>query len=303
MAVSGKLVGAACAPPRAEEGFQHSKKGEELHKAMEETKYGGVTDETTHTANDTCTTTMEETPQEDDDKEERDYNSHPPVGRSHRWVEKEYENMRHWELLKYHFGCIASEFAEDQDTDLKIFSDEEFERAKEIYVQVVGEERSTISKTEKSLHVPVTVKIVEGKGRGLFTTAPVKKGQLVWSRDELASFYNGQDFREFLKRIGKDLACGVLQWAWCQDISDGKGILSINVGLDPGSFMNQPDWYYDEDGEEQSDNLNVGCVPEFYDPGDCVSNLYALRDLEAEEEILVDYSTFALTTGWRYFGL
>ena len=217
----------------------------------------------------------------------------------------DYEHMRHWELLEY-FDCTASH--EERHEALKIFTPQEFQQAQQVYINVVGQEQSTLAPTGTSMHVPAVVKIVPGKGRGVFTTAPVSRGQLIWGEEELAVFYNARHFRQFLKQTTRDMACGVLEWAWVEPDKRQHhgGVLSINVSLEPGSLMNQADYYLDEEGREQTDNLdnlNAGCVPESAENGDCGGNLYALRDLQADEEILIDYGDFSLPTGWRDFGL
>eukprot|EP00978_Attheya_sp_CCMP212_P046198 scaffold378641_cov51-Attheya_sp.AAC.1 len=63
----------------------------------------------------------------------------------------------------------------------------------------------------------------------------------------------------------------------------------------------------DEEESKRDDGLpNTGCISEstgeILTGGDCLVN-YALRDIEAGEEITCDYSEFDSDEAYHYFGL
>mmetsp|Transcript_8157 Transcript_8157/g.12336 ORF Transcript_8157/g.12336 Transcript_8157/m.12336 type:complete len:104 (-) Transcript_8157:131-442(-) len=96
-----------------------------------------------------------------------------------------------------------------------------------------------------------------------------------------------------------DFACDVMQWAYVQDVSDSEEYeeLRISVDLDEGCFCNN--------GEGSDEPGSVGCDEDEavnFDGG-CTSNYFALRDIEAGEELICNYGEFVVLHGWREFGL
>jgi len=165
-----------------------------------------------------------------------------------------------------------------------------------VYTGVV-KHKSTIEplSLESGLLVPFEVRQSE-KGRGLYATAPVKKDTLVWTpKKQSACFSTGDHYRAFLYHIPVDCACDVLQWAYVKSFGpDKKKDAMICADLDEGSFMNG-----DYEGGESA---NLACVG-----GDesCKQtlDLTAIRDIEVGEELICKYGDFAISKGWKWFGL
>merc|ERR1712160_187464 len=83
---------------------------------------------------------------------------------------------------------------------------------------------------------------------------------------------------------------------WEDDELEEGQILLICVDLDEGSFMNSGYW-------QEEDNSTLGCISEAGSKvlGGCKQNYFALRDIDAGEELLVNYGEFALPHGWDSF--
>ena len=179
-----------------------------------------------------------------------------------------------------------------------IHSEMQWKQAIDIYSSITMESRPD-SRTN-GFKVLVEAKQSPGKGRGIFAAQTIRKGEIVWSTKRTARFDNAGDFIEFIFQLDPPFACDVLQWAYVQDVSKGEDgelpSLKISVDLDEGSFCN--------DAEDESDH-NMGCHPNLASQvdGGCTSNYFALRDIEVGEELLCDYSSFAISHGWQEFGL
>ena len=177
-----------------------------------------------------------------------------------------------------------------------IHTPETWAHTRKVYQAVVGMEDSTVQTDDNrdGFHVPIISKQSPGKGRGNYAGRNIQKGEIIWSGINTARFHWGEDYREFLNSIEPHIACDVLQWAYVQDMGDD---LMVSVDLDAGSFCN--------DGNEDGNATpNKGCDEEAAKgfPGGCKTNYFALRDIEEGEELLCDYSEFAVLS-WDEFGL
>ena len=171
---------------------------------------------------------------------------------------------------------------------------------RQTYQSIVGEEHSTIaplSSSETGFAVAFRASQSPGKGRGVFAAQHVPRGALVWSTRQTARFTTGHSYRQFLMSLEADLACDVIQWAYVQAVDDEQQTLMMSVDLDEGILVNS--------GDGDGESANVGCDPAAAEalPGGCKENYFALRDIEAGEEFLLDYGDFAVTHGWKEFGL
>jgi SET domain len=206
----------------------------------------------------------------------------------------EYEEMT-MDDIWHHFDCPRI-FQQSRP----VHSEQDWKDMQDIYQSIVGS--SSTLDHRNGFSVPVQAKQAgREKGRGVFVTAPVTSGQLVWSTHKTARFARGQDYRTFLVRIRQDLACDVLQWAYVQALSDSVSQTDkawISVDLDAGSFINSI-------GDEDDQDANLGCdeVAAKDHPGGCKHNYFALRDIQQGEELLLDYGDFAIRDGWQWFGL
>ena len=154
---------------------------------------------------------------------------------------------------------------------------------------------------ESGFRIPYyTGQVPNGVGRGAFAALPIDKGTHIWTAStNSARFHSGQDFRQFLISIPTDLACDVLIWSYVQYVYDDSENekLAIQCDLDDGSFVNTADI---------PEEANVGTASghdEVNDGKMQAQNLFALRDIEAGEQLLVDYGEFAVPEGWEKFGL
>lgn len=139
--------------------------------------------------------------------------------------------------------------------------------------------------------VPVEVRYAPNKGRGVFASEFIPKGELVWSAaNNVVMFSDGQSYEEFLDAIPQDLACDVLQWAYVEEYEDEDYIC---CDLDHGSIINS---VYSED-----DVLNLGCIQEDHKMVDCTPLLFALEDIEKGDEFLCDYDSFEVEDGMAIF--
>jgi hypothetical protein len=110
----------------------------------------------------------------------------------------------------------------------------------------------------------------------------VKRGDLVWDRSQHAQFVDEASFRRFLLSISYELACDVLQWAYIEEDDEDEAICAVE--FDDGVYVNNG-------GETSLFVLNG-------------MGLVALRDVEAGEEILINYDRSGFlsdnTTPWFY---
>merc|ERR1712157_149046 len=98
------------------------------------------------------------------------------------------------------------------------------------------------------------------------------------------------DYRKFILKSEVEFACDVLQWAYGEE--DENEVPFMAVDLDNATLCN--------DGG--NDYGNVGCNED--DPAmDCGKFEFALRDIQAGEEILCTYGRFDEPTAWEEMGL
>jgi len=143
---------------------------------------------------------------------------------------------------------------------------------------------------EENTHRPVTGFDVpyevrqskDGKGRGVFATRPILRGELVWDYYYHAEFENEEEWTEFLNNIASinyELACDVLQWAY---VEEDNGISQVTVELDDASILNHG-------GAKANLGIPSGMVKLM---GEDDFGDYALRDIEIDEELTTDYLKF-----------
>lgn len=207
-----------------------------------------------------------------------------------------------------HFGCDAI----FDSGPRPVHQPSDWMLMRKAYRSIVGPEKASIPDDPPDddefldgFHVQVEARQADEKGRGVFVKAPVKEGQKIWSTSFTARFNSGKDYRRFLAAIPRDFACDVLQWAYVQTLSNNAEMNEkafVSVDLDAGSFINS---YGDWQGGDEDIPPNLGCHKEASktEPGGCEHNYFALRDIEVDDELLLDYGEFAVSTGWKWFGL
>ena len=130
---------------------------------------------------------------------------------------------------------------------------------------------------------PYYPKRSEGKGRGLFASRDIKKGELVQDGpNSYIVFPDAMSFRRLVFALPRKSGCDITEWAWHQQLSP-TGPLTILVDANIAALMNS------------SDDPNV--APKT----DTETRFYAVRDIKKDEEILQDYNLFE--TNWVKVGL
>mmetsp|Transcript_30948 Transcript_30948/g.46958 ORF Transcript_30948/g.46958 Transcript_30948/m.46958 type:complete len:270 (-) Transcript_30948:50-859(-) len=159
------------------------------------------------------------------------------------------------------------------------------------------------SKYLNGFHVPVQVKHLPGKGRGLFATTFIKKGTLIWTNTYTARFSTGPSYKKFIWSLSNEFACDTLQWAYVQsmsyadDTNETMTDLQISVDLDECAYCNY--------GNIDSGKGNMGCNDDddtCYDNDGRYEN-YAMKDIQAGEELLCPYELFHVYDGYASFEL
>lgn len=163
--------------------------------------------------------------------------------------------------------------------------------------------------------VPTEIKDAGIKGRGVFATERIEKGSLVMSLNagNMGIFKDGATWRSFAATLPRETACNFIEWSWVQEITPEKGNndiregLTIFVAFDESSLLNAGSW--DWGGGEEA---NIRCGTPFHSEqysinmneggdaneneeekwGPCRFDYYATRDIEAGEELLLNYGDF-----------
>lgn len=114
----------------------------------------------------------------------------------------------------------------------------------------------------------------EGKGRGLFASRLIKKGELVHDGPKSnVMFPDAMSFRRLVVNLPRKTACDITEWAWTQKL-EKRGQLRIFVDLNIAALMNS------------SHKPNIAPKSE------TTTRMYALRDIAKDEEIMYDYDTY-----------
>mmetsp|Transcript_15804 Transcript_15804/g.23264 ORF Transcript_15804/g.23264 Transcript_15804/m.23264 type:complete len:248 (+) Transcript_15804:151-894(+) len=159
-------------------------------------------------------------------------------------------------------GCAQSNYPK------LIYNETTWKSLRRSYRKAV-EKKSTINPDDddprSGFRVPYEVRHSPIRGRSIFVTKPVKRGKLLWRGDYDAAFTSAVTLRRFLEMLPWELQCEILLWAY--PVEGGEA----HVALDAGSFVNHG---------ETIEQINFG-------PND-----RAVRDIDAGEEILMNYTEF-----------
>jgi hypothetical protein len=166
-----------------------------------------------------------------------------------------------------------------------------WESLQNAYRRAVGTKTSTISRhKETGIQVPYEVRVSPDKGRGVFATEKVRRGQIVWKMTQHAKFFEEAPFRRFLSSLSYDLACDVLMWAYVE--KDAKHGFAVAIELDEGSYFNN--------GNSKAEVNTMDKYGVVLDDGNSKAEInamdsvgvFAIRDIPAGEEILMNYTEF-----------
>ena len=116
-----------------------------------------------------------------------------------------------------------------------------------------------------------------GKGRGLFASRDIKKGEAFddgTSPNSMGTIFpNGMAFRRFLFSLPSEMVCDATRWAWTQQFEEhGPYFMVMSFNID--TLMNS--------------GKNPNAIP----PSSTSSMMYATRDIKKDEEILTSYSIY-----------
>lgn len=179
----------------------------------------------------------------------------------------------------------------------------EWEDMRNVYLKVAGITDGTSISNERGLHPAIVADYAGEKGRGLFATAPIRKGEMIWESTRTRSFDDKETFYRFLEGINPDYVCDVLEWKYMakrfvSNETDGEiqwneeaeaydfdpSIYVLCIDLDDGSLANTVD--YESQDERDFNAYTVA-------HGGCSHTSFASRDIEEGEEILESYLDFS----------
>jgi len=135
---------------------------------------------------------------------------------------------------------------------------------------------SSVNDIDHDIPPPYYAGQSDGKGRGLFASRNINKGELVHDgpRSSVA-FPDASSYRRLIINLPRNTACDVTEWAWTQQLAYG-GEMKIVLDLNIAALMNS------------SNEPNIGPMNKY------TTKMYALRDIKQGEEILHDYSIYTV---------
>lgn len=124
------------------------------------------------------------------------------------------------------------------------------------------------------------------KGRGLFASRDIKKGEIIHDgKKSDIEFPGGDAWRKFIFSLPRNRACDVIDWSWIQKKSrDGKNRLftAMNISI----LLN---------GANDIRHVNMKPVSTI------ATRFYATRNIKKGQELLTDYDVYE--TVWEDVGL
>ena len=173
--------------------------------------------------------------------------------------------------LRHHFNC------EGLDADTKpLPTSQDWAIYKNMYKIMVDEHAifddsvpSTEGYTLNKIGPPPFYAALGTRGRGLFASRDIKKGELVHdgSSNDLR-FPNALAWRRYVFSLPRRMACDAIDWTWTQR----QGILTA---MNTSILMNAANWMSEKGKTEP--NLSAS------------TKMYATRDIKKGEELLYDY--------------
>merc|ERR1711957_746637 len=145
--------------------------------------------------------------------------------------------------------------------------------------------------SKSGFNVKIKAEQAEGKGRGVYITEPVKKGQLVWTATkQSARFKDGSSYKEFLFTIPVDLACDVMQWAYVQSFGKDDFSRSKLNNQKEGAKIVLTEKEENDTKDRDMKNSEGGDIEEIAEEGEKVEvgKETANRDKEVEEMDKID---------------
>lgn len=176
-------------------------------------------------------------------------------------------------------GCASYEYSSRRN-------ETEWATMRSAYIATVGPRRASIKLSYGSgFKVPIIIGHSPGRGRGVFSTGNISKGTLIWQSYFTATFSEGYHYRRFLSVLPNDLVCDLL--SWCYTFLD-EGEQTIACDLDEASLFNHADHSFEYNIGEIADEGKKDKNSKKED----VDSVFALRDIEAGEELVTTYDEF-----------
>ena len=120
---------------------------------------------------------------------------------------------------------------------------------------------------------PYYAKKSPGKGRGLFASRNIQKGEVVHDGNASDVEISPANYRRLLFTLPQKMACDSTEWTWTQQTEKG-GPFKIYTAFNISILMN---------GSKKPNTMPKNSYS---------SRMYALRDIKKDEEILTDYNIY-----------
>mmetsp|Transcript_19948 Transcript_19948/g.34322 ORF Transcript_19948/g.34322 Transcript_19948/m.34322 type:complete len:265 (-) Transcript_19948:394-1188(-) len=200
------------------------------------------------------------------------------------WEEFGYKDIRYDD----HFDCKAH----SRDRSQPLHTLEEWQYMRKKYNEAVEDKvifNDAVPPTlgyvlEDNSPPPFYAKLSPGKGRGIFASRDIKKGELVHvGKNSAVIFPDAMAWRRFVFSLPRDMACNIAMWSWTQKLPEEEEH-HILVDLNISAFFNN--------GGKHSNVM----------PKSTTSlNFYAAHDIKKDTELMYDYSVYK--TKWYKVGL
>eukprot|EP00984_Skeletonema_dohrnii_P013569 scaffold5612_cov108-Skeletonema_dohrnii-CCMP3373.AAC.7 len=130
---------------------------------------------------------------------------------------------------------------------------------------------------------PYYAKLSPGKGRGLFASRDIQKGEIVHNGTKSdVVFPNETSWKRFMFAMPRKMACDNAEWSFTQQFEE-DGPMRIVSSLNIAILMNEGNTLKDVNVEPKDDK---GEASEY-------STLFrAIKDIKKDEEILMDYANY-----------
>jgi hypothetical protein len=185
-------------------------------------------------------------------------------------------------------------------TERPLINQTAWENMRNVYLKVAGISDPSFFSNRRGLHPATEPRQSGHKGRGVFATAPIEKGEVLWESARTRPFHDSDTLFRFLEAVDQDYVCDLIEWMFMDkknaDVKDKDieklrnedfcgeffdfhpDVFTLCIEMDDGSLINQAD---------EDDEMNmVG-----FTTGGCHHISYASRDIKEGEELLEDYSS------------
>lgn len=185
-----------------------------------------------------------------------------------------------WTFYDIHHGFQCGRHADDMNKPLPDM--EYWNYMRKIYKEVVDPDvvfEDVVLPTEGYAmdnpegRQPYYAKISPGKGRGLFASRDIQKGEVVHDGTQSDTEISPADYRRFLFALPQKMACDSAEWAWTQQLVQ-NGPFTIRTAFNISVLMNA--------------SKHPNALPR----DEYSSKFYALRGIKKGEEILTDYKIY-----------